>query len=558
MQVKVVETEPIAGQKTGTSGLRKKVKEFQREHYLENWIQSLFLALGDDVKGAELVLGGDGRYHNAAAVQTILRMAAANGVARAVVGAGGILATPAISALIRERKSTGGIILTASHNPGGPEEDFGIKYNAGAGEPASEAVTSRIFEHTETITSYRIADFPDMDLQTLGEQKLGDAFVVEVVDSVEVYERTLARIFDFGAIRKLISRPDFNMLLDSLHGVTGPYVRRIFGGLGAPEDSFAHSELLEDFGGLHPDPNLTYAAELVARMAEGKHQFGAAFDGDGDRNMVLGSSFFVSPSDSVAIIAEYAERCIPYFAKGLAAVARSMPTSGALDRVAAKRGLALYEVPTGWKYFGNIMDHYEAAGTPGVVCGEESFGTGSDHIREKDGIWAVLAWLSILAHVNEDTKEGELVGVEQVVRRHWETYGRNYYSRHDFEQVDSDAANQLMDGLRAKLATLPGTSLGEFDVKTADDFEYRDQFDGSVAKRQGVRLVFACGSRMIFRLSGTGSSGATIRLYLEQYRPADGVLDEDTQAALAALISQALTLSHLEELTGRSSPTVIT
>lgn len=558
MQVREVATAPIAGQKTGTSGLRKKVREFQQPHYLENWIQALFLALGDSAQGAELVLGGDGRYHNSTAVQTIIRMAAANGVARVVVGRGGILATPAISALIRERKSTGGVILTASHNPGGPEEDFGIKFNAAAGEPASEAVTSCIFIHTETLTSYRIADLPHVDVDTLGEQRMAESFVVEVVDSVEVYERTLQGIFDFPAIAKLIARKDFNILLDSLHGVTGPYVKRIFGGLGADEASFAHADLLEDFGGLHPDPNLTYAAELVARMWEGKHQFGAAFDGDGDRNMVLGSSFFVSPSDSVAVIAEYAKQCIPYFSTGLSAVARSMPTSGALDRVAEAQGITLYEVPTGWKFFGNIMDHYEKAQAPGVVCGEESFGTGSDHIREKDGIWAVLAWLSILAHVNKDTAEGALVGVADVVRGHWAKYGRNYYSRHDFEQVSSDAANQLMAGLRAQLDSLPGTSLGPFKVKTADDFEYHDQFDGSVSKQQGVRLVFACGSRMIFRLSGTGSSGATIRLYLEQYRGPGAVLDEDTQTALGDLIAEALNLSKMQELTGRSSPTVIT
>jgi phosphoglucomutase len=552
-------TTPIPGQKTGTSGLRKKTKEFAAGTYLANWVQSLFDSLGPDtIKGAALGLGGDGRYFNSAAAQTIIKHAAAAGFGKVVVGKNAIMATPAMSALIRRRGLYGGLVMSASHNPGGPDEDWGIKFNASAGQPAPEKVTDAIYGFTQSISTLRAADLPDVDLSKVGVTKFGDAFEVEVVDPVADYLATLREVFDFDAIRSLIARPDFTMVFDAMHAVTGAYAGPILvDALGADPASILNGTPKEDFGGGHPDPNLTYAAELVARMwAPDAPVFGAASDGDGDRNMILGARFFVSPADSVAVIAANAAAAIPYFKGGLKGVARSMPTSGALDRVAADLGVPFFEVPTGWKFFGNLMDAGKCS-----VCGEESFGTGSDHVREKDGLWAVLAWLSILAHANKDTPpDGPLVGVGDVVRAHWAKYGRNFFSRYDYEGVDSDAAAKMVDHLRGVIASAkPGDAYGPFTLATADDFAYTDPVDGSVSKNQGIRFVFTDGSRIIFRLSGTGSAGATVRLYVEQYA-ADGVAaaDTDAQAALAPIIKVALETSRLPEFTGRDKPTVIT
>jgi len=562
--VKDVQTKPIEGQKTGTSGLRKRTKEFMSENYLSNWIQSLFSSLdAKEMAGAAIVLGGDGRFWNDEAIQIILSMAAAAGFGRVLVGQNGILSTPAISAIIRRRKLFGGLILTASHNPGGPDNDFGIKYNCANGGPAPESITSAIFEHTKTISSYKIAELPTVDLSKLGESTFdmngGSKFTVEIIDSVSDYLVALQEVFDFDAIRKLLAREDFNILFDAMSGVTGPYAMRILvEELGASKDSVSREIPLPDFGGGHPDPNLTYAPELVKAVLEdpnSKYDFGAASDGDGDRNMILGDHFFVTPSDSVALIAAYAEQCIPYFAGGLKGVARSMPTAGALDRVAAKRGLPFFEVPTGWKFFGNLMDDGRCS-----VCGEESFGTGSDHVREKDGLWAVLAWLSILAYRNKDVPVGgRLVSVKDVVEEHWAEYGRNFFSRYDYEGCDTDAANAMMDHVRGVIAASPpGTEIGGYEVAIADEFSYTDPVDGSVASKQGLRFVFTDGSRIIFRLSGTGSSGATVRMYIEQFEADAAKQGADAQEALGGIIQTALEMSKLQEFTGRDAPTVIT
>ena len=555
-------TTPIPGQKTGTSGLRKKTAEFAAGTYLANWVQALFDSLGPDaVRGRALGLGGDGRYFNTAAAQTIIKHAAAAGFGRVVVGRGAIMATPAMSALIRRRGLFGGLIMSASHNPGGPDEDWGIKFNAGGGEPAPERVTDAIYGFTQGITTLRAADMPDVDLSVLGVTRFGDGFEVEVVDPVSDYLATLREVFDFPAIAALIARPDFSMVFDAMHAVTGAYAGPILvDALGADPASILNGTPLEDFGGGHPDPNLTYAAELVARMwAPDAPTFGAASDGDGDRNMILGARFFVSPADSVAVIAANATAAIPYFKGGLKGVARSMPTSGALDRVAADLGVPFFEVPTGWKFFGNLMDAGKCS-----VCGEESFGTGSDHVREKDGLWAVLAWLSILAHANKDTppaaQGGVLVGVGDVVRAHWAKYGRNFFSRYDYEGVESEKAGAMVAHLKEVIAgAKPGDAFGPFTLATADDFAYTDPVDGSVSTGQGLRFVFTDGSRIIFRLSGTGSAGATVRLYVEQYA-ADGAgaAGTDAQEALAPIIGVALATSKLADFTGRDKPTVIT
>jgi len=550
-------TTPIPGQKTGTSGLRKKTREFASGTYLANWVQSLFDSLGPDaVAGKALGLGGDGRYFNAAAAQTIIKHAAAAGFGRVVVGRGAIMATPAMSALIRRRGLFGGLIMSASHNPGGPDEDWGIKFNAGGGEPAPERVTDAIYGFTQGITTLRAADIPDVDLSKVGTTKFG-SFEVEVVDPVSDYLATLAEVFDFPAIAALIARPDFSMVFDAMHAVTGAYAGPILvDALGADPAAILNGVPKEDFGGGHPDPNLTYAAELVARMwAPDAPTFGAASDGDGDRNMILGSRFFVSPADSVAVIAANAQAAIPYFKAGLKGVARSMPTSGALDRVAADLGVPFFEVPTGWKFFGNLMDAGKCS-----VCGEESFGTGSDHVREKDGLWAVLAWLSILAHANKGTaSDGKLVGVGDVVRAHWAKYGRNFFSRYDYEGVESDKAAAMVAHLQSVIsAAKPGDAFGSFTLATADDFAYTDPVDGSVSKNQGIRFVFTDGSRIIFRLSGTGSAGATVRLYVEQYSADPAAADVDAQEALGPIIEVALATSKLAEFTGRDKPTVIT
>ncbi|KVH97677.1 Alpha-D-phosphohexomutase, alpha/beta/alpha domain I [Cynara cardunculus var. scolymus] len=552
-KVNRVESSPIEGQKPGTSGLRKKVKVFTQPHYLHNFVQSTFNALSaEKVKGSTLVVSGDGRYFSKDAIQIIIKMAAANGVRRVWVGLNGLMATPAVSAIVRERvgadgsKANGAFILTASHNPGGPNEDFGIKYNMGNGGPAPEGITDKIFENTKTIKEYFIAEgLPDVDISAIGISNFSGPdgqFDIDVFDSASDYVKLLN--------------------YDALSGVAGAYAKRIFvEELGAKESSLLNCVPKEDFGGGHPDPNLTYAKELVARMGLGKNpdsnppEFGAAADGDADRNMILGKRFFVTPSDSVAIIAANAVQAIPYFSSGLKGVARSMPTSAALDVVAKHLNLKFFEVPTGWKFFGNLMD----AGLCSV-CGEESFGTGSDHIREKDGIWAVLAWLSILAFKNKDSLNGgKLVTVEDIVKQHWATFGRHYYTRYDYENVDAGAAKELM----AHLVKLQ-SSLGEgirsdvANVANADEFEYKDPVDGSVSKNQGIRYLFEDGSRLVFRLSGTGSEGATIRLYIEQYEKDSSKTGRDSQEALGPLVEVALKLSKMQEFTGRSAPTVIT
>ncbi|KAK1554498.1 hypothetical protein Q3G72_013090 [Acer saccharum] len=571
---------PIDGQKPGTSGLRKKVKVFMQPHYLQNFVQSTFNALTTDkVRGATLVVSGDGRYYSKDAIQIIIKMAAANGVRRIWVGQNGLLSTPAVSAVIRERvgvdgsKASGAFILTASHNPGGPHEDFGIKYNMENGGPAPEGITDKIYENTKTINEYLIAeDLPDVDIAAIGVTSFGGPegqFDVEVFDSASDYVKLMKSIFDFESIRKLLSSPNFSFCYDALHGVGGAYAKPIFvEELGAQESSLLNCTPKEDFGGGHPDPNLTYAKELVARMGLGKSdsqgeppEFGAAADGDADRNMVLGKRFFVTPSDSVAIIAANAVESIPYFSSGLKGVARSMPTSAALDVVAKHLKLKFFEVPTGWKFFGNLMD----AGLCSV-CGEESFGTGSDHIREKDGIWAVLAWLSIIAYKNkENLSGGKLVTVEDIVRNHWATYGRHYYTRYDYENVDAGAAKELMAYLVKLQSSLPevnkivkGIHSDVSNVASADEFEYKDPVDGSISKHQGIRYLFEDGSRLVFRLSGTGSEGATIRLYIEQYEKDSSKTGRDSQEALAPLVDVALKLSKMQEFTGRSAPTVIT
>eukprot|EP01025_Chloroclados_australasicus_P023638 TRINITY_DN23922_c0_g1_i3.p1 TRINITY_DN23922_c0_g1~~TRINITY_DN23922_c0_g1_i3.p1 ORF type:complete len:565 (-),score=101.93 TRINITY_DN23922_c0_g1_i3:350-2044(-) len=555
--VKTVITAPIEGQKTGTSGLRKKTKVFMGENYLSNWIQSLFNALGDEMKGKVIGLGGDGRYFNKEAAQIIIKMAAANGIKKVLVGKDAIMCTPAMSALIRNRKLYGGLIMSASHNPGGPEEDWGIKFNYNSGEPAPEKITSQIFDQTKTITEYKMADFADIDLSQLGTHKFADGFEVEVIDPVADYFELLEKVFDFNLIKSLLSRKDFRFVFDAMHAVTGAYATPLFvDKLGAKPESIKNGIPKEDFGGGHPDPNLTYAKELVDIMfgADGP-DFGAASDGDGDRNMVLGKGFFVSPSDSVALIADNAQACIPYFKDGLKGTARSMPTGGALDRVANAKGLKFFETPTGWKFFGNLMDAGMCS-----VCGEESFGTGGDHVREKDGIWAVLAWLSIVANANKDVPEGgKLVSVKDIVLNHWQKYGRNFFSRYDYEAVESDAANKVMETVLDQINKLKkGSKIGPYVVQSADEFSYTDPVDGSVATKQGLRIVFEDGSRIIFRLSGTGSAGATIRMYIEQYSNDPAKYEVDAQEALSSIIKEALKLSNLEKLTGRKEPTVIT
>ncbi len=543
MSIKTVSTTPFEDQKPGTSGLRKQVPTFQKPNYLENFIQSTFDSL-EDYQGKTLIVGGDGRYFNRPAIQTILKMAAANGVGKILVGKGGILSTPAASCLIRKYDAIGGIILSASHNPGGPEGDFGVKYNVSNGGPAPENVTNAIFEHTKSISEYKITDTAEVDLDRLGSTQI-EGMTVEVIDSVADYVELMEKLFDFDKIRQLLAG-DFTMCMDSLHAVTGPYAKQIFEqALGAKAGTVTNGEPLEDFGGGHPDPNLVYAHDLVETMfADDAPDFGAASDGDGDRNMILGNNFFVNPSDSLALIAANAT-LVPGYKDGLAGIARSMPTSQAADRVAEKLGLDCYETPTGWKFFGNLLDAGKI-----TVCGEESFGTGSDHVREKDGLWAVLFWLNILAERQQS--------VEDIVIEHWKTYGRNFYSRHDYEGVDSAKANELMDGLRSQLSTLPGQPLGDYTVDYADDFSYTDPIDGSISQKQGLRIGFTDGSRMVFRLSGTGTQGATIRLYLESYEPDSAKHSVDPQVALRPLILLADEVSKLQALTGRDQPTVIT
>ncbi|KAJ2067520.1 hypothetical protein GGH13_005278 [Coemansia sp. S155-1] len=502
-------------------------------------------------QGATIVVGGDGRYYMRDVVQKIIRIGAANGIARFIVGQDGILSTPAASALIRKREADGGIILTASHNPGGPNADFGIKYNTRNGGPAPESVTDAIYAATRTIAEYHqvTLDAP-VDLTTLGCQHFA-GFDVEIVDSVTDYVELTKSIFDFDLIRRFRQQsPDFSLLFDALNGVTGPYGRRIFvDELGFPESALDQCTPLEDFGGCHPDPNLTYADKLVACVEREKVSLGAASDGDGDRNMVLSHDWFVTPSDSVAVIAHYAAECIPYFQRqGLRGLARSMPTSCAIDRVAAAKGLEIFEVPTGWKFFGNLMDAGRLS-----ICGEESFGTGSDHIREKDGIWAIVAWLNILAHVSQTQPAAS---VRSIMRDFYQTYGRNYFTRYDYEEVDADGAAQMINDLRAKGNDLVGQTINGFTVAAVNDFEYTDPIDHSVSRNQGLRVIFDDSSRIIFRLSGTGSEGATVRIYIERFDPVE--FDIGAQVALKPLVDAALEISQLSKYTGRNEPTVIT
>ncbi len=550
MKIIVTPTQPYNDQKPGTSGLRKKVKIFQQTHYLENFVQSLFdtLTVPND---AVLVVGGDGRYHNRQAIQTIISMAAANGFTRVLVGQGGILSTPAASHVIRKYKTFGGMVLSASHNQGGIHGDFGIKYNIGNGGPAPEKITDDIFAKSKVIAEYKVSDLAQVDIDTIGETQFdgvvaGQPFTVQVINAVQDYADLMQSLFDFKAIKQLLAT-GFEMKFDAMHAVTGPYAKEIFvNRLSASTDSLMNCEPSEDFGGGHPDPNLTYAEDLVKIMFAGENalDFGAASDGDGDRNMILGQNFFVTPSDSLAVLAANAT-LVPAYAGGIAGVARSMPTSGAVDRVAAKLNVPSFETPTGWKFFGNLMDAGKV-----TLCGEESFGTSSSHVREKDGLWAVLFWLNVIA-----VKQ---MSVEAILKAHWLEYGRNVYSRHDYEAIPTDAANSVIAHIKAQFASLPGQVFGNYTVKLCDDFSYHDPIDGSVSNNQGIRVLFTDGSRIVFRLSGTGTEGATLRIYLEAYEPDSAKHHLDAQVALAEMIQIALQISQLVEKTSRVAPTVIT
>ncbi len=543
MNVQTITSQAFADQKPGTSGLRKKVAVFQQTHYLENFVQSIFDSIAVP-QAATLTLGGDGRYYNREAIQTILKMAAANGFGRVLVGQAGILSTPAASCVIRKYKTFGGIILSASHNPGGVDGDFGIKYNTENGGPAPEKITEAIFEKSKTIQTYKIVDAPDVPLDVIGETDLA-GMKVQVIDAVTDYAELMESLFDFNAIKDLLAS-GFRMKFDAMHAVTGPYAQEIFiNRLGAPAESIMNCVPLPDFGGGHPDPNLTYAHELVDIIyGQNAPDFGAASDGDGDRNMILGKGFFVTPSDSLALIAANA-KMVKGYAKGIAGVARSMPTSGAVDMVAKSLDIPCFETPTGWKFFGNLMDADQV-----TLCGEESFGTGSSHVREKDGLWAVLFWLNILAIKRQS--------VEQIVKRHWLQFGRNVYSRHDYEDLALDAANGVIEHLRNSFSAMTGQAFGPYTIKTCDDFSYTDPIDGSISTKQGLRVLFTDGSRIIFRLSGTGTSGATLRIYLEAFEPDTSKHDLDAQIALAEMIQIALQISELKQRTGRDKPTVIT
>ncbi len=540
--VRDVPTTPFPDQKPGTSGLRKRTTVFQQPHYLENFVQAL-LDVAALPPTATLIVGGDGRFLNREATQTIVRIAAANGIRRVMVGRGGLLSTPAASHLIRLH-GDGGIILSASHNPGGPDGDFGIKYNAGNGGPAPESFTNEVARRASSLTSYRIADIADIPLDTVGVHTVDDLSVI-VVDPVTEYATLMESLFDFSAIRKLFAG-GFRMRFDAMHAITGPYATDILEHrLAAAAGTVINGTPLPDFGGGHPDPNLTYAHDLVEELfGASAPDFGAASDGDGDRNMVLGQRFFVTPSDSLAILAANAT-LVPGYAGGIAGLARSMPTSAAVDRVATAMNLPCFETPTGWKFFGNLLD----AGRI-TLCGEESFGTGSNHVREKDGLWAVLFWLNIVAARGQS--------VEQIVRQHWAKFGRNYYTRYDYEEVPSDAATGVMQELRDRQSALPGQTIAGRRISVADDFSYLDPIDGSTSANQGLRILFEDGARIIYRLSGTGTAGATLRVYIESYVAGPDGLDRDPQVALRELVLAALELSQIPTRTGRSAPTVIT
>ncbi len=543
MTPRTISTRPFTDQRPGTSGLRKKVTRFQEPHYLENFVQSIFDSVGK-LQGETLVVGGDGRYFNREAIQTIIRMAAANGIGHLLVGRAGLLSTPAASAVIRKHGAAGGIILSASHNPGGPDGDFGIKFNTANGGPAPEKITEAIYRRTLEIDRYFTLDCPDLPLDHLGSHRLGET-TVEIIDPVADYAQLMEALFDFDAIRELL-QGGFTLRFDAMHAVTGPYAHEILENrLGAPSGTVMNGTPLPDFGGGHPDPNLAYARELVELLfSDDGPDFGAASDGDGDRNMILGQNFFVTPSDSLALLTANA-RLVPGYRKGIAGVARSMPTSLAVDRVAEKLGIECYETPTGWKFFGNLMDAGKV-----TLCGEESFGTGSNHIREKDGLWAVLFWLNILAARRQS--------VAEIVRQHWAEYGRNFYTRHDYEELEMAAAQGVMQHLEQQFAILPGQQFGSFRVTSCDNFSYTDPVDGSVSSNQGIRILFDGGSRIVYRLSGTGTVGATLRIYIESYEPDPGKQLQDPQEALAPLIEIAGRLAELPARTGRTAPSVIT
>lgn len=544
MKIQTISTTPFDDQRPGTSGLRKKVKAFQQPHYLENFVQSIFNAL-DAYQGQTLVVGGDGRYYNREALQIIVKMAAANGFGKVIVGRGALLSTPAASCIIRKYRAFGGIILSASHNPGGPDADFGIKYNAANGGPAAENITEAIYKLSLGINEYRIIETADIDLDSIGTQKIAE-MSVEIIDPVSDYADLMEQLFDFAAMRKLLGSGTFTMAFDAMNAITGPYAREILENrLGAAAGSVLRGEPLMDFGGAHPDPNLVHAKELVTMMSgTDAPDFGAASDGDGDRNMILGSDFYVTPSDSLAILAANAT-LVPAYAPGLAGVARSMPTSQAVDRVAEALGIDCYETPTGWKFFGNLLDAGKI-----TLCGEESFGTGSDHVREKDGLWAVLFWLNILAVRKQS--------VADIVIDHWQKYGRDVYTRHDYEGVSTDGANALMQKLRTRTSELSGQKFDAYTVKLCDDFSYTDVVDNSTSSQQGIRLLFSNGARIVYRLSGTGTEGATLRVYIEQPEKDPAKLAADPQTLLSDLINLSRSIAQIEKHTGRKTPDVIT
>lgn len=544
MQIETIATRPYNDQNPGTSGLRKKVKVFQQPGYLENFVQAIFDSL-DDCTGKTLVLGGDGRYFNRPAIQIIIKIAAANGFGKLIIGQGGLLSTPAASHIIRKYNALGGLILSASHNPGGPDEDFGIKYNVSNGGPAPEKDTNAFYQRSLVIDSYKTAHIENIDLDHTGTQQI-DNLTITIIDPVSDYAELMQSIFDFNLLKQSIGSGYITLLFDAMHAITGPYAKRILVDmLGATPDSVIHAEPLEDFGGHHPDPNLAHAQELAERMfGSAPPVFGAASDGDGDRNMITGRHIFVTPSDSLAIMAANAH-LIPAYAQGLRGVARSMPTSQAVDRVAACYNIPCYETPTGWKFFGNLLDAGKI-----TLCGEESFGTGSDHVREKDGLWAVLFWLNLIARKRQS--------VADIVSEHWQKFGRDIYCRHDYEAVDMDSANGIVEHLRHQLPTLPGQTFGEYTIKYADEFSYEDPIDGSVSSNQGIRIGFENGSRIVFRLSGTGTVGATLRIYLERFEADASQHDQDAQVALAELICLAEQLCEIKKRTGRTEPDVIT
>ncbi len=543
MHRQTVATQPFDGQRPGTSGLRKKVTVFQQPGYLENFVQAIFDVLGD-CSGQTLVLGGDGRFYNEAATQTILKMAAANSFSKVLVGRDGLLSTPAVSCIIRKYGANGGIVLSASHNPGGPDGDFGIKYNVANGGPAPESFTEAVYERTQALKTYRTLNVPDVPLSQLRSFSLGE-MQIEVIDPVADYAELMQQLFDFSAMAALFQR-GFTMRFDGMNAISGPYAHTILEDmLGAPAGTVANGTPLPDFGGLHPDPNPVSAAELMAHMrADDAPDFGAASDGDADRNMVVGKNFPVSPSDSLAVLAANAT-LVPGYRQGLVGIARSMPTSTAADRVAQSLGIPCYETPTGWKFFGNLLDAGKV-----TLCGEESYGTSSDHVREKDGLWTVLFWLNLLAATGKS--------VEQLVREHWAQFGRSYYSRHDYEEIDSNDAHGLMEHLRAQLSTLTGKQFGSRTVHLADDFSYTDPIDGSVTTHQGVRILFTDGSRIVFRLSGTGTQGATLRVYLERYEADSTHINQEANVALSELAVLADQLAEIKIRTGRQQPSVVT